>query len=67
MITAASPSTSCCTLQAATRAYRDGRADDYVVMALLLDIGDTLGAINHPDIAAAIIKSFVSQQLHWIV
>lgn len=59
--------TGCRTLQAATRAYRDGRADDYVVMALLHDIGDTSGAFNHPDITAAIIKPFVSQQLHWIV
>ena len=54
-------------LQTATRAYRDGRPDDYVVMALLHDIGDTLGAYNHPDVAAAIIKPFVSEELHWIV
>jgi predicted HD phosphohydrolase len=54
-------------LQTATRAYRDGRSEDYVVMALLHDIGDTLGAFNHPDIAAAIIKPFVSEELHWIV
>jgi predicted HD phosphohydrolase len=54
-------------LQTATRAHRDGRAEDYVVMALLHDIGDTLGAYNHPDIAAAIMKPFVSDELHWIV
>lgn len=54
-------------LQTATRAQRDGRSDDYVVMALIHDIGDTLGAYNHPDIAAAIIKPFVSEDLHWIV
>jgi predicted HD phosphohydrolase len=54
-------------LQTASRAYRDHRAVDYVVMALLHDIGDTLGAYNHPDIAAAIIKPFVSEELHWIV
>ena len=54
-------------LQTATRAHRDGRAEDYVVMALLHDIGDTLGAYNHPDIAAAIIQPFVSEELHWIV
>jgi predicted HD phosphohydrolase len=54
-------------LQTATRAHRDGRPDDYVVMALLHDIGDTLGATNHPDIAAAILKPFVSEELHWIV
>lgn len=54
-------------LQTATRAYRDGKPEDYVVMALLHDIGDTLGAFNHPDIAAAILKPFVSEELHWIV
>jgi predicted HD phosphohydrolase len=53
-------------LQTATRAHRDGRPDSYVVMALLHDIGDTLGAYNHPDIAAAIIKPFVSEEEHWI-
>ncbi len=53
-------------LQTATRAHRDGRSEDYVVMALLHDIGDTLGAYNHPDIAAAIIKPFVSEELRWI-
>lgn len=53
-------------LQTATRAHLDGRDEDYVVMALLHDIGDTLGAYNHPDIAAAIIKPFVSEELHWI-
>ena len=54
-------------LQTATRAYRDGRDEDYVVMALLHDIGDTLGSYNHPDIAAAILAPFVSEKNHWIV
>lgn len=53
-------------LQTATRAHRDGRDESYVVMALLHDIGDTLGTYNHPDIAAAMIKPFVSEDLHWI-
>ena len=53
-------------LQTATRAYRDGRGEDYVVMALLHDIGDTLGTFNHPEVAASIIKPFVSEELHWI-
>ena len=35
-------------------------------MALLHDIGDTLGSYNHPDIAAAIIKPFVEPRLHWM-
>ena len=53
--------------QTATRAFKDGRDEEYVVCALLHDIGDTLGAYNHPDIAAAILKPFVSAQNHWMV
>lgn len=53
-------------LQTATRAHRDGRNERYVVMALLHDIGDTLGTYNHPDVAAAIIKPFVTEEEHWI-
>ncbi|NML07559.1 HD domain-containing protein [Sphingomonas sp. G-3-2-10] len=53
-------------LQTATRAHRDGRGEDYVVMALLHDIGDTLGSYNHPEIGAAILKPFVSEEIHWI-
>ncbi len=53
-------------LQTATRAHRDGRDEQYIVMALLHDIGDTLGSFNHPDVAAAILKPFVSEENHWI-
>jgi len=54
-------------LQTATRALRDGRDDEYVVCALLHDIGDTLGTMNHPDVAAAILKPFVTEENHWMV
>lgn len=54
-------------LQTATRAYKDGRDEEYVVCALLHDIGDTLGAYNHPEIAAAILKPFVSEKNFWMV
>jgi len=54
-------------LQTATRALRDGRDEEYVVCALLHDIGDTLGSFNHPDIAAAILKPFVSEANLWMV
>ena len=54
-------------LQTATRAHRDGRDEEYVVCALLHDIGDTLGSYNHPDIGAAIVKPFVSEANHWMV
>ncbi|MEO8445720.1 MAG: phosphohydrolase [Gammaproteobacteria bacterium] len=54
-------------LQTATRAHRDGRDEEYVVCALLHDVGDTLGTYNHPDIPAAILKPFVSAENHWMV
>lgn len=54
-------------LQAATLAFDDGRDDEYVVCALLHDIGDTLGSYNHPDIAAAILRPFVSAQNLYMV
>ena len=54
-------------LQTATRARRGGEDDEYVVCALLHDIGDTLGSYNHSDIAAAILKPFVSEENHWMV
>ncbi len=54
-------------LQTATRAHRDGKDEEYVVCALLHDIGDTLGSYNHPDIAAAMLKPFVSEANHWMV
>ena len=53
-------------LQTATRAHRGGESEPYVVMALLHDIGDTLGSFNHPDIAAAIVKPFVDEKSHWM-
>ncbi|HET9627813.1 MAG TPA: hypothetical protein VFP84_40925 [Kofleriaceae bacterium] len=54
-------------LQAAYLAYQDRRDQEYIVCALLHDIGDTLGSYNHPDIAAAILKPFVSAANHWMV
>jgi predicted HD phosphohydrolase len=54
-------------LQTATRAHQDGRDEEYVVCALLHDIGDTLATYNHPDIGAAILKPFVSEENHWMV
>jgi predicted HD phosphohydrolase len=54
-------------LQTATLAHRDGRDEEYVVCALLHDIGDTLGSYNHADVAAAIVRPFVSEENHWMV
>jgi predicted HD phosphohydrolase len=54
-------------LQTATRAHQAGRDDEYVVCALLHDIGDTLGPYNHADVAATILKPFISEENHWMV
>ena len=54
-------------VQTATRAERDGRDDEYVLCALLHDLGDPLAPFNHPEIAAAIVKPFVSEANHWMV
>lgn len=54
-------------LQTATRAYRADRDDEYVLCALLHDIGDLLGPFNHADVAAAVVKPFVSERNHWMV
>jgi predicted HD phosphohydrolase len=54
-------------LQSATRAERDGRDEEYVVCALLHDIGDTLASANHSELAATILEPYVSEENHWIV
>ncbi|MBI1182181.1 MAG: HD domain-containing protein [Alphaproteobacteria bacterium] len=54
-------------LQTATRAYRDGRDEEYVVCCLLHDIGDVLGTYHHGAVAAAILKPFVSEANRWML
>lgn len=54
-------------LQSASLAHRDGMDEEYVVCALLHDIGDTLGSHNHADIGATILKPFVSDENHWML
>ena len=51
----------------ATLALEAGEDAEYVACALLHDIGDTLGTWNHPEIAAAIVQPFVSEENHWMV
>ena len=54
-------------LQSATRAERDGKDEEYVVCALIHDIGDTLASHNHSEFAATVLQPFVSERCHWIV
>lgn len=54
-------------LQTAYLAEQDGRDDEYIVCALLHDIGDVLAPLNHPEIAAAILKPYVAPENLWMV
>lgn len=54
-------------LQSATRAHRDGRSEEYVVAALLHDIGDELAPFSHSEMAAAVLRPYVSDRIYWIV
>jgi len=54
-------------LQSATRAWRDGADIDWVVSALLHDIGDIYAPYNHDEYAASIIRPFVREQCTWVV
>ena len=52
-------------LQSATLAYRDGMDEEYVVCALLHDMGDILASANHAELAATILKPYVSEENWW--
>ncbi len=54
-------------LQAATRAHRAGRDEETVVCALLHDIGDHLAPANHSEVAAAMLRPYVSDRNYWII
>jgi len=54
-------------LQCATRAYRDGADEEIVVAAALHDIGDELAPYNHCELAAAILRPYVSERTYWVV
>lgn len=54
-------------LQTATRAHRDGRDEEYVVCALLHDIGDILMPADHAELGATILKPYVSDANHWML
>ena len=53
--------------QSATRALRNGEPDDFVVAALLHDIGDVLAPENHSAVAGAIVAPYVSEETEWVV
>lgn len=54
-------------LQTATRAENDGSDEEWVVAALIHDIGDDLAPMNHSALAAALIQPYVREEVHWVV
>jgi predicted HD phosphohydrolase len=54
-------------LQGATRAYRADESEETILTVLLHDIGDELAPYSHSEMAAAILRPFVSEKLYWIV
>jgi len=54
-------------LQAATRARRAGADTETVVCALLHDIGEVLSGTNHGEIAASVLRPYISPLNHWLL
>ena len=54
-------------LQTATLAYEDGADEETIVAAVLHDIGDPIAPENHSELAAAVLRPYVSEKTHWIV
>ncbi|MBW4981343.1 HD domain-containing protein [Mameliella sp. CS4] len=54
-------------LQSATRAERDGADIDWIVGALLHDVGDGLAPQNHDRFSAEVIRPFVRWDVAWVV
>lgn len=54
-------------LQAATRAEQEGADLDWIVAALLHDIGDGLAPQNHDRMAAEVLRPFVREEVTWVV
>lgn len=54
-------------LQSATRAHRDGRDEEYVVAALLHDIGDELAPYTHGEMMGAVLRPYIRPEVVWAI
>ena len=54
-------------LQGATRAFVAGEDLEMVIAILFHDIGDELAPYSHSEMAAAILRPFVSEKIYWII
>ena len=54
-------------LQGATRAFVAGEDLEMVIAILFHDIGDELAPYSHSEMAAAILRPFISEKIYWII
>lgn len=54
-------------LQTATRARLSGADIDWIVAALVHDIGDELAPYNHAELAAAVLRPYVREEITWVI
>jgi len=54
-------------LQTAARAEADGCDEEIVVASLLHDVGKAISVINHPRIAAEIIRPYVRDEVYFMI
>ena len=54
-------------LQSGTRALRDGADLDWIIGALLHDIGDGLAPQNHDRMSAEVVRPYVREEVSWVV
>lgn len=54
-------------LQAAARAWHDSADADWTIGALLHDVGDLHAPYSHGELAAAVLRPFVREQVTWCV
>ena len=54
-------------LQGATGAHLAGEDSEMVIAILFHDIGDELAPYSHSEMAAAILRPFISEKIYWII
>ena len=54
-------------LQSATLAHQDGADNEMICIALLHDIGESLSPFSHAEVAASILRPFISDERYWLL
>jgi predicted HD phosphohydrolase len=54
-------------LQTASRAFRDGAAEETIFAALFHDVADRIAPINHARVGAEILRPYVGEETYWVL